>query len=83
MPGRKVTPTTYRKKTAKKASSPIKAAPRGSSVPLREDPLLYGAKQPHFIDLFCGIGGFRIAFEKQADPKYTLADHLRSSSSSS
>jgi DNA (cytosine-5)-methyltransferase 1 len=65
MPGRKATPTTHRKKTAKKASSPIKAAPRGSSVTLREDPLLYGAKQPRFIDLFCGIGGFRIAFEKQ------------------
>ena len=65
MPGKKATPTTYRKKTAKKASSPIKAAPRGSSVTLREDPLLYGAKQPRFIDLFCGIGGFRIAFEKQ------------------
>ncbi len=24
----------------------------------------YGAAAPRFIDLFCGIGGFRIAFER-------------------
>ncbi len=64
MPGRTAS-TTYRKKTAKKVSLPIKAVQGGSSVTLREDPLVYRAKQPRFIDLFCGIGGFRIAFEKQ------------------
>ena len=61
----RTTTTNYRKKTAKNASLPIKAVQRGSSVTLREDPLVYRAKQPRFIDLFCGIGGFRIAFEKQ------------------
>jgi len=31
---------------------------------LREDSPEYGAVAPRFIDLFCGIGGFRIAFER-------------------
>ena len=31
---------------------------------LREDSPEYGAAAPRFIDLFCGIGGFRIAFER-------------------
>ena len=31
---------------------------------LREDPPEYGTPVPRFIDLFCGIGGFRIAFER-------------------
>ena len=37
----------------------------GSLAPanLREDPREYGTP-PRFIDLFCGIGGFRIAFER-------------------
>jgi len=39
---------------------------RKKSVRTKEDPATYGnAKQPfRFIDLFCGIGGFRIAFER-------------------
>ncbi len=31
---------------------------------LAEDPAEYRAAPHRFIDLFCGIGGFRIAFEK-------------------
>ncbi len=40
--------------------------PRKKPTRTREDAAAYGsAKQPfRFIDLFCGIGGFRIAFEK-------------------
>ena len=37
---------------------------RVSSLCMREEVTLYNAKSPRFIDLFCGIGGFRIAFEK-------------------
>jgi DNA (cytosine-5)-methyltransferase 1 len=35
-------------------------------IKLREEPAQYrvGARKLRFIDLFCGIGGFRIAFEK-------------------
>jgi DNA (cytosine-5)-methyltransferase 1 len=39
-----------------------KRAPASAKV--REDSPAYRATQPRFIDLFCGIGGFRIAFEK-------------------
>jgi DNA-cytosine methyltransferase len=35
-----------------------------ASAKVREDSPAYRAAQPRFIDLFCGIGGFRIAFEK-------------------
>lgn len=40
--------------------------PRKKPTRTREDAAAYGsAKQPfRFIDLFCGIGGFRIAFER-------------------
>ena len=31
---------------------------------IREDPQEYGSPSPRFIDLFCGIGGFRIAFKR-------------------
>jgi DNA (cytosine-5)-methyltransferase 1 len=31
---------------------------------VREDSPEYGTTAPRFIDLFCGIGGFRIAFER-------------------
>ncbi len=34
------------------------------SARLAEDSPEYAARAPRFIDLFCGIGGFRIAFEK-------------------
>ncbi len=45
------------------------AAPRGRPAQIHEDPPPYrvaaAATAPlRFIDLFCGIGGFRIAFEK-------------------
>ncbi len=49
------------KKAAKKALTPRKPAPTKA---LREDPSEYHTTPPRFIDLFCGIGGFRIAFEK-------------------
>jgi DNA (cytosine-5)-methyltransferase 1 len=39
-----------------------KRAPASAKV--REDSPAYGATPPRFIDLFCGIGGFRLAFEK-------------------
>lgn len=41
-----------------KAKKPPRAA-------LAEDATPYRARKLRFIDLFCGIGGFRIAFEKQ------------------
>jgi hypothetical protein len=55
-------------KTGKTAKA--KAAPKrghGAEVEsciLREDSPEYDAGAPRFIDLFCGIGGFRIAFER-------------------
>ena len=64
-------PRTPRKPTIKnaKAAKAKRAPERGrngeaDSCILREDSPEYGAPAPHFIDLFCGIGGFRIAFEK-------------------
>jgi len=54
------------KKTAKKPAS--KRAPKAkkkvADTNLREDAKPYIARPYRFIDLFCGIGGFRIAFEK-------------------
>lgn len=64
------------KKTAPK--SPLKAPTKRVSKVLKEDPTPYRftvsaaaqklvqrqPESPRFIDLFCGIGGFRIAFEK-------------------
>lgn len=46
----------------KKAATRVKAQAKSSS--LQEDGMPYIARPLHFIDLFCGIGGFRIAFEK-------------------
>ncbi len=72
---RKEKPAATRTSTPK---APKKAsAPRAATV-LKEDPTPYrftpapaapksahaNAESPRFIDLFCGIGGFRIAFEK-------------------
>jgi DNA (cytosine-5)-methyltransferase 1 len=43
---------------------------RAKPAVLREDPIAYRTngipteRKPRFIDLFCGIGGFRIAFER-------------------
>jgi DNA (cytosine-5)-methyltransferase 1 len=50
-------------KTSKKISSDASAS---SALRLCEDVSIYHASEPkqRFIDLFCGIGGFRIAFEK-------------------
>jgi len=61
-------PGTQSKSTTTKAKA--KRAPKRKrngdveSCILREDSPEYGAASPRFIDLFCGIGGFRIAFEK-------------------
>ena len=56
---------TARKAPAKKATKPAaKAGKKVSGPTLREDAKPYIARPVHFIDLFCGIGGFRIAFEK-------------------
>jgi len=49
------------KKAAKKALTPRKPT---AAKALREDPSEYHTTPHRFIDLFCGIGGFRIAFEK-------------------
>ncbi len=59
--------------SGKKKSRPAKHTPaqekistgRASASFVGDDPQEYGQKQLRFIDLFCGIGGFRIAFEKQ------------------
>jgi DNA (cytosine-5)-methyltransferase 1 len=50
-------------KTSKKISSDASAS---SALRFCEDASIYQASEPkpRFIDLFCGIGGFRIAFEK-------------------
>ena len=54
------------KSTTKTANSAPKQERNGEaeSCILREDSVEYGAPPPRFIDLFCGIGGFRIAFER-------------------
>ena len=59
-----------KKSTAKKAAKKTvsrKAQPPTKDMAiaaLAEEPGVYRAGQKRFIDLFCGIGGFRIAFEK-------------------
>jgi DNA (cytosine-5)-methyltransferase 1 len=58
---KKAVPAKKAKKTAKKASKPRKLA---VAALVSEDPSEYHTAPPRFIDLFCGIGGFRIAFEK-------------------
>ena len=51
--------------TAKAKRAPKRERKRQvESCILREDSPEYGAAPPRFIDLFCGIGGFRIAFER-------------------
>ncbi len=42
----------------------MRKRPEGEGARVREESPTYGATAPRFIDLFCGIGGFRIAFEK-------------------
>lgn len=54
------------KKAAKKpATETAKKANTKLTTPnLHDDSKPYIARPSRFIDLFCGIGGFRIAFEK-------------------
>ena len=54
------------KKAAKKAISRKAQPPAKTMVTaaIAEEPGVYRAGKKRFIDLFCGIGGFRIAFEK-------------------
>jgi DNA (cytosine-5)-methyltransferase 1 len=60
--------TKHPAKTSKPAKAKRPSKPKDSgdvdSCILREDSPEYGASAPRFIDLFCGIGGFRIAFER-------------------
>ena len=59
------TPSKPTSKTAKAKRGPKRERDGDvESCILREDSPEYGAAAPRFIDLFCGIGGFRIAFEK-------------------
>ena len=62
MPARKKHPTKT-SKTAKPARKRQRNSESASCI-VREDPPDYGTTAPRFIDLFCGIGGFRLAFEK-------------------
>ena len=59
------TPSKPTTKTAKAKGAP-KRERNGEveSCILREDSPDYATTPPRFIYLFCGIGGFRIAFEK-------------------
>lgn len=54
------------KKAAKKSATAMekKAKTKVTAPNLHEDAKTYIARPYRFIDLFCGIGGFRIAFEK-------------------
>ena len=59
------------KPVSKKPAQVARAAARKTGVPkavgVRELPAVYAQPQPanlRFIDLFCGIGGFRIGFER-------------------
>ncbi len=59
------TPSKPTTKTAKVKRAPNRkrnVAPE--SCVIREDSPEHGAPAPRFIDLFCGIGGFRLAFER-------------------
>ncbi len=60
--------TKHPAKTSKTAKAKRPSKPKGSgdvdSCILREDLPEYDAPAPRFIDLFCGIGGFRLAFER-------------------
>ena len=59
------TPSKRTTGTAKAKRAPRRARNDGpASCILREDSPEYGAAPPRFSDLFCGIGGFRIAFER-------------------
>lgn len=56
------------KSTKKQESSATKIEPgrNGREVPMAGEPMVpYGQGTFRFIDLFCGIGGFHIAFSKQ------------------
>lgn len=48
---------------AKRATRRVRSGAAETCI-LREDSPEYGVARPRFIDLFCGIGGFRIAFER-------------------
>lgn len=70
--GKKPQALKQAKKTAKKTP---KSPKRPESAVVREDPAEYGKATPRFIDLFCGIGGFRIAFEKTGARCVFSSDH--------
>lgn len=56
---------TVKKKASKaKPKTVTKAKKKPATASLFEDVKPYTARPYRFIDLFCGIGGFRIAFEK-------------------
>ena len=58
-------PTKHTTKTAKTKRVPKRERNgEAESCILREDSPDYSARPPRFIDLFCGIGGFRLAFER-------------------
>jgi len=58
MTGKKKAKTTTAKKVATRKQGEV------TSYSLNEDVKPYIVRPQRFIDLFCGIGGFRIAFEK-------------------
>ena len=67
----KSNPRSSRRQEAQTTSRPKDQSLVTSAATLREDAPPYRADTPHsafrtprFIDLFCGIGGFRIAFER-------------------
>ena len=60
----KTPPSPEKRRTATKSVAGADPSASAASCALREDGPEYGTPVPRFIDLFCGIGGFRIAFER-------------------